>query len=128
MGYKIISVIGPIFGAAFTWFIARKYYLKSLDAQRREFLNAEKEYRRIIEKLVDQGNSSNDINKKLLEEKRIDQCMEKYSSTGGGEPLIKMISTYTDLSSEDKANLLDTVLVRSRGRKAKNNPFRNNGK
>ena len=122
----LISIATAAVGIFASWFITRRYYLKNLDAQRKEFLNAEKEYRRIIEKFVDQGNSSNDINKKLLEEKRIEQCIKRYASTGGGDPLIKMIGTY-DLSSEEKANLLDTVLVRARGRKAKNNPFRKNG-
>lgn len=64
------------------------------------------------------------INKKLLEEKRIEQCMEKYTHTGGGDFLITMIDTYNDLSNEEKASLLDTALLRARGRKAKDNPFR----
>lgn len=121
----IISVIIGAIGIAASWYITRRYYLKSLNDQRETFLGAEKDYRKIIEKFVDKANSNDAINKKLLEEKRIEQCMEKYAHTGGGDFLITMIDTYNDLSNEEKASLLDTALLRARGRKAKDNPFRN---
>ena len=124
---SVISLLGIVIGIAgivFSWWITRRYYLKSLDAQRNEFSNTEKDYRRIIEKFVDKGNGDSAINKKLLEEKRIEQCVEKYAQTGGGPPLITLIDTYTDLSNNEKADLLDVALLRGRGRKAKDNPFR----
>lgn len=121
---NIISVIGIIVGIAFSWFITRLYYLKSLDIQHKEFLNTEKEYRRIMEKFADKQNTDGEINKKLLQEKRIEQCVEKYSHTGGGAFLITMIDTYSELSNQEKADLLDIALLRARGRKAKENPFR----
>ncbi len=119
-----ITVIIGIAGIVASWYITRRYYLKSLNDQRETFLSAEKDYRRIIEKFVDKGNNDSAINKKLLEEKRIEQCVEKYAQTGGGGPLITLIDTYTDLSNNEKADLLDTALLRGRGRKAKDNPFR----
>lgn len=121
----IVSVIIGTVGIAASWYITRRYYLKSLNIQRKEFLNTEKEYRRIMEKFVDKQNTDGGINKKLLQEKRIEQCVEKYTHTGGGEFLITMIDTYTDLSNKEKADLLDVALLRARGRKAKDNPFRN---
>lgn len=120
----IASVIIGIVGIAASWYITRKYYLKSLDVQRETFLSAEKDYRRIIEKYADKQNSDISINKKLLEEKRITDCMNKYTQTGGGDILIRMIDSYSDLSDQEKADLLDTALLRARGRKAKENPFR----
>ncbi len=121
---NVLTVIGTAFGILASWLITRTYYLKSLCNQREEFLNTEKEYRKIIEKFADKTNSYDMVNRKLLEEKRIDQCMEKYAHTGGGDFLIKMVDTYTDLSNKEKADLLDTALLRARGRKANTNPFR----
>ena|SRR3989338_4104214 len=120
----IVSVIIGIIGIAASWYFTHRYYLKSLDDQRESFLSAEKEYGRIIEKFVDKGNSDVAINKKLLEEKRIEQCVQKYAQTGGGGHLITLIDTYIDLSNNERADLLDTALLRGRGRKAKDNPFR----
>jgi hypothetical protein len=119
-----ITVVGVIIGIVFSWLITRWYYLKSLDIQRKEFINTEKEYRRIVEKFVDKQNTNGEISKKLLQEKRLEQCVEKYTHTGGGEFLVTLIETYTDLSNKEKADLLDAALLRARGRKAKENPFR----
>jgi len=121
----IVSVIIGTVGIAASWYITRRYYLKSLNDQRETFLTAEKDYRRIIEKYADKQNSDISINKKLLEEKRITDCMNRYTATGGGDFLIKMVDSYSDLSNQEKADLLDTALLRARGRKAKENPFRN---
>ena len=120
----IVSIIIGTIGIAASWYITRKYYLKSLHDQREEFLSAEKDYRRIIEKYADKQNNDTLINKKLLEEKRITDCMNRYTTTGGGDFLITMIDSYPDLSNQEKADLLDTALLRARGRKAKDNPFR----
>lgn len=119
-----ITVIIGMAGIAASWYFTHRYYLKSLKDQRESFLSVEKEYRKIIERFTDKINSDSAINKKLLEEKRIDQCVEKYAITGGGDHLKKLIDTYTDLSNNEKADLLDTALLRGRGRKSKNNPFR----
>lgn len=121
----IITAIFTVVAIAFSWLITQRYYLKSLHDQREEFLNTAKEYRKIIEKFADRENGNTAINKKLLEEKRIEQCMEKYAHTGGGDFLIKMIDSYTELSNKEKADLLDMALLRARGRKANSNPFRN---
>ena len=120
----IVSVIISMIGIAASWYITRRYYLKSLNGQREEFLSTEKDYRRIIEKFADKQNGDTPINKKLLEEKRITDCMNRYIATGGGDFLIKMVDSYTDLSNQEKADLLDTALLRVRGRKAKDNPFK----
>lgn len=125
MGNIVITAVGTIIGILFSWFITRKYYLKSLRDQREEFLNTDKDYRRIIEKYADKQNGDISISKKLLEEKRITDCMNRYTATGGGDFLIKMVDSYSDLSNQEKADLLDTALLRTRGRKAKENPFRN---
>lgn len=121
----IVSVIIGAVGIAASWYVTRRYYLKSLDDQRETSLTAEKDYRRIIEKYADKQNSDISINKKLLEEKRITDCMNRYTTTGGGYFLIKMVDSYSDLSNQEKADLLDTALLRAKGRKAKPNPFRN---
>lgn len=120
----ILSITTTVVGMLASWFVARRYYFKNLDDQRKEFQSTLKEYRRIIEKFAEKENGNSEINKKLLEEKRIEQCMRKYVGTGGGEHLIKVIDTYSDLSNEEKADMLDTALLRARGRKAKNNPYR----
>ena len=122
----IVSVTIGVVGIVASWLITQKYYLKSLDDQCKEFQGTSKEYRKIIEKFAEKKNGNKKINKKLLEEKRIEQCMQKYASTGGGEHLIKVIDTYSDLSNEEKAGILDIALLRARGRKAKNNPYRKN--
>ncbi len=121
----IIPIVTTAIGIIASLLIARSYYLKSLAAQGKEFFNTEKEYRRIIEKFAENGNSNNDISKQLLREKRLEQCVQKYVGTGGGEPLLRVIDTYPDLSDEEKADMLDTALLRARGRKAKDNPYRN---
>lgn len=120
----IIGSLASIIGIPLSWYFTRRYYLKSLKNQREEFIASEKEYREMIKKLLEQKESESLINNKLLEEKRISDCVERYSATGGGDFLIQMIKTYDDLSDEKKAALWDKVFLRAKGRKAKNNPFR----
>lgn len=48
----IVSIIIGVVGIAASWYITRRYYLKSLDIQRKEFLDTEKEYRRILEEVA----------------------------------------------------------------------------
>ena len=57
----------------------------------------------------------------LLRQRRIEEGVAEYKRTGTP---VWIIDSYADLNNEQKAELLDAVLLRVRGRPAKNNKYR----
>ena len=54
-------------------------------------------------------------------QKRIEESIAEHRRAGTP---IRVIDTYNDLSNKEKAEMLDTVLLRIRGRKANQNKYR----
>ena len=96
-----------------TWLITRCYYRKSI-------VNQTNEASQQIEELVNSLSSIDDTNKDLLMQKKIEDCLKEYKKAGTP---IRIIDTY-DLTIQEKAELLDKVVLRVKGRKAKVNKYR----
>ena len=71
--------------------------------------------------IIELVSSAIKTNKQLLMQKKIEESIDEYRRKGTP---VRVIDTYTDLSNEEKADLLDLVLLRVKGRKAKNNKYR----
>ena len=107
-------VIGIVVSGALTWFFAHIYHKKSLNQQ-------EDTIETQIQNLTNALAEPNQADDALLKQKRIEDSITEYKRAGTP---VRVIDSYTDLSNEEKAELLDTVLLRVRGRKAKKNQYR----
>lgn len=105
---------GVAFSGCFSWFFTHVYYKKSLKQQED---TAESQ----IGKLTDALATPNKAGTALLMQKRIEESIAEYKKAGTP---VRVIDTYADLSNDEKAELLDTVLLRVKGRKAKQNKYR----
>ena len=109
-------LIGIASSGFISWLITHIYYNKSLKQQ--EGVTESQ-----INVLTQALESQNENDPALLNQKRIEDCMTEYKRAGTP---VRVIDTYTDLNNEEKAKLLDTVLLRAKGRPAKNNKYRRN--
>ncbi len=98
----------------FSWLFTHLYYKKSLRQQ-------SSETERQLALLTKAAQEANATNKTLLKQQRIQDAMAEYRRKGTP---VALIDTYSDLNDAEKADLLDTVLVLARGRKAKANKYR----
>lgn len=110
----VLFIIGIVASGFISWFITDRYYRKSLGNQANE---ASKQ----MNTLIELAKSETETRKQLLMQKKIEESIEEYRLAGTP---VRVIDTYTDLSNEEKADLLDLVLLRVKGRKAKNNKYR----
>jgi len=133
----ILLLIGLIVGGAlsgfFSWLFTACYYNKSLKQQSD---TAEQQIQRLTKVIEDtlakertpqpavlgttapQGTA---VELEILRQKRIEECIAEYRRAGTP---VRVIDTYSDLKNEEKAELLDLVLLRARGRPAKHNKYR----
>jgi len=117
-----IFIAGAALSGLFSWFFTHVYYKKSLEEQGKA---SEQQVNRLMGAL-DQavrhaqqpGAAAAQV---LLRQRRIEECVAEYRRAGTP---VRVIDTYADLSNEEKAELLDTVLLRVKGRPAKNNKYR----
>jgi hypothetical protein len=110
----VLFFVGVAFSGLFSWFFTHVYYKKSLKQQEDA---AESQ----IEKLTDALAVQNETDAALLMQKRIEESIAEYKRTGTP---VRVIDTYTDLSNDKKAEILDTVFLRAKGRRAKQNKYR----
>lgn len=110
----IFLIIGGVASGFFSWLFTHVYYKKSLTGQER---TAESQIKALTAALETQNSG----NSALLKQRRIEECMVEYKRAGTP---VRVIDTYTDLTNEEKADLFDTVLLRAKGRPAKNNKYR----
>lgn len=99
-------------GAAASFF-THIYYKKSLKQQERAAASQ-------IAILEDSLAAQNKTGAALLQQQRIEECVAEYHRVGTP---VRIIDTYSDLTNEKKAQILDTVMLRVKGRKAKNNKY-----
>src|SRR3990172_2792908 len=111
----ILSLIVGIIGSGLiSWAVTHCYFKKSLKQQAEA---ASRETKRISDAVTSKTN----LDAELLRQRRIEKCLEEYRRCGTP---VRVIDTYSDLPDEQKAELLDTVLLRARGRPAKQNKYR----
>ncbi|MGB4874473.1 MAG: hypothetical protein WBQ93_03315 [Candidatus Competibacter sp.] len=110
----VLFVVSVLLSAFFSWFFTHIYYKKSLRQQ-------EETAQTQIGKLTDALVSQNNTDAALLMQKRIEESIAEHRRAGTP---IQVIDTYNDLNNNEKAELLDTVLLRAKGRKAKQNKYR----
>jgi ABC-type bacteriocin/lantibiotic exporter with double-glycine peptidase domain len=109
--------IGIIASAFFSWFFTHLYYKKALARQADESAN---QINKLTE-LVEQGKASTALNRHILRQKRIEDCVLEHRRAG---TRVGLIDTYGDLTDIEKADLMDAVFLRIKGRKPKVNKYR----
>lgn len=109
----LLLVVGVAISAGFSWFFTHLYYRKSLKQQER---TSESQIGNLIDSLAAQ----NKTDTALIMQQRIEESIAEYKRAGTP---VRVIDTF-ELSNNEKAELLDTVLLRVKGRKAKQNKYR----
>lgn len=109
-----LAVFGIIGSGVLSWLLTHLYYKKSL---RRQESASELQ----IAALTSALEAGNQCDVTLLRQKRIEESVAEYKRTGTP---VRVIDSYSDLTNEQKAEMLDTVLLRVKGRPAKNNKYR----
>ena len=107
-------ILGVALSSLISWLVTHVYYKKSLNQQ----AEASSSQINSLAKVVESANRSDPA---LLKQKRIEECLLEYKRAGTP---VRVIDTYSDMSNTEKAEVLDTVLLRARGRPAKKNKYR----
>jgi CHASE1-domain containing sensor protein len=119
----LLLLIASIAASGFlSWLVTHVYYRKSLERQEAA---AEQQLSRLMEALEQTVNHAQAPEaaaaQVLLRQRRIEEGVAEYRRAGTP---VYVIDSYADLDNEQKAELLDAVLLRVRGRPAKNNKYR----
>jgi hypothetical protein len=109
--------IGIVASAFFSWLFTHLYYKKALARQTAE---STAQINKLTE-LIDQGKASADLTRHTLRQKRIEDCVLEHKRAGTP---VGLIDTYGDLTDVEKADLMDAVFLRIKGRKPKVNKYR----
>lgn len=113
----LFGTAGVFASAFFSWLITHMYYRKALTSQSAA---ADVQIKNLAA-LVEQGKDSAHLRRELLRQERIEQCRIEHQRAGTPTGLI---DTYSDLTIEERADLLDVVFMRIKGRKPKVNKYR----
>lgn len=116
----LLTSLGIVSSGFFSWLFTHLYYRKALAKQAAD---ASAQIRSLAT-LVEQGKDSADLQREVLKQERIENCCLEHQRAGTPEGLI---DSYEDLTSEEKAHLLDAALLRVKGRKPKTNKYRGEG-
>ena len=118
----LLFLAGAAVSGLLSWFITQIYYRKSLERQERASGQETNRLIGALEQVANQAHAPGAAAAQvLLRQRRIEEGVAEYKREG---TRVRAIDTYADLSNEQKAELLDTVLLRVRGRPAKNNKYR----
>ncbi len=110
-------VCGIAGSAFFSWLFTHWYYKKALARQATE---SGGQLSKLTE-LVEQGKTSAALSQAVLRQKRIESCVIEHRRAGTP---VGLIDTYDDLTNDEKADFLDSVFLRIKGRKPKLNKYR----
>lgn len=110
----ILFLAGAGLSGFFSWLCTHIYYKKSLSTQQ-SAAGAQ------ISRLMDALAAQNATDAELLRQRRTEESVAEYKRAGTP---VRVIDTYADLNSEEKADLFDTVMLRVKGRKPNYNKYR----
>lgn len=96
-----------------SWFFSRMYYRKSLAKQEAE---TTKERKALVEAL----RTSNATDQTLLMQQYIDAAVEAWKKQG---TTVHYLDSLTDVSKEQKSQILRSASLRHKGREPKGNPY-----
>ena len=118
----LLFLAGAAVSGLLSWFITHIYYRKSLERQQAASTQQTNRLIGTLEQAVNQAQAPGAAAAQvLLRQRRIEEGVAEYKRAGTP---VRVIDTYVDLSNEEKAELLDAVLLRVRGRPAKSNKYR----
>jgi len=116
-----VSAIFTLIGIGATWYLSDYYYSKSMSNQNAE---AQKEIDALIAKIDVMTN--NESQKKIesheiLLQKILSECIEEYRKMGTP---VRVLDSYDNITTEEKANLYDKTMLRVKGRLGKSNKYK----
>ena len=118
----ILFLAGAAISGLLSWIVTQIYYRKSLEKQEQASKEQFSQLTGALEQAIHQAHQPGAAAAQvLLRQRRIEEGVAEYKRAGTP---VRVIDTYADLSNEQKAELLDTVLLRVRGRPAKNNKYK----
>ena len=112
----VLALVGIAASGFFSWLFTHLYYRKALVRQ----VNESSAQLATLTELITQGKHSADLNREVLRQRRIQECVDAYRR----ESPVDRIDSYSDLSNTEKAELLDAVFLRVKGRKPRANKYR----
>lgn len=113
-----MTYILPIITCLVTWFITKRYYMKGKKYQEGQIGSLEDGLKEVLEAVKNELKA----NKTVIKEERVEKAIEYYRK--GSNKLKPYIDTLPDLSNDERAEIYDTTLLRVKGRRSKNNPYR----
>lgn len=113
----VLTAVGMLASGFFSWLFTHLYYKRALALQAGA---AQAELSKLTE-LVEQGKTSAAVQRQLLWQKRLEDCVHEHQRSGTS---VGLIDTFDDLGTDEKADLLDAVSMRMKGRKPKLNKYR----
>jgi len=117
-----LLIIGIALSGFLSWLFTHIYYRRSLDQQEKSSTQQIQVLRDLLIAQAANAAAERDrVNAELLRQGRIEESIAEYRRAGTP---VRTIDTYADLTNGQKADLLDTVLLRVKGRPAKSNKYR----
>lgn len=110
----LTNVIIAVISILITWWMTHCYYRKSLLDQAAQWGKIESQLLGILDETAP-------TDKLVLYEQRINSAIQDYKRKGTPKYII---DTFDDLSLAQKEKMYDDVLLRVKGRKGKNNPYK----
>lgn len=118
----LLFLAGVALSGLLSWFFTQVYYRKSLEKQEEASEQQVGRLMAALEQVAQQAQQPGAAAAQaLLRQRRIEEGVAEYKRAGTP---VRVIDSYADLDNDEKAELLDTVLLRVRGRPAKNNKYR----
>jgi uncharacterized membrane-anchored protein YjiN (DUF445 family) len=112
-----LFILGVVLSGFFSWLFTHLYFKRSMRNQATEASREIATLQTLVSKTVE-------TNRQSLLHKRIEESVDAWKNEGTA---INVIDTYDDLSDQEKADLLDKVSLRVKGRLSKKNKYKATG-
>ena len=110
------TLFGIVGSGLLTWFFAHVYYKKSMQQQSRE---SQEEIQKLLSILEQQQNNSREV----FIAKVLEEAINEYKQAGTP---VKVLDSYDSLTTQEKSDLYDKVMIRVKGRLGKSNKYKTN--
>jgi hypothetical protein len=110
------TLSGIVGSGLLSWLITHAYYKKSMQQQSRE---SQEEIQKLLSILEQQQNNSREV----FIAKVLEEAIKEYKQAGTP---VKVLDSYNLLTTQEKSDLYDKVMIRVKGRLGKSNKYKTN--